>query len=407
MKLIELRQKRAALVKEARELLDIQEQRELTAEENQHYEAIMADVDKMGARIEKEERMESLQAELASGVEEKERDNPAAKREDDKGLESRESKAYQEAFRRFLLGGPSQLTADEYRAMQVDNDTGGGYLVTPQQMVMELLKQVDDVAVIRQFARIHQLRTAKSLGVPTLDSDAADADWTAELSTGSETELEFGKRELRPHPIAKRVKVSNTLLRQAAMGPEQLIRERLSYKFGVTEEKAFMTGDGFQKPLGLFTASAEGISTDRDEDGSNTATLIKADTLFDVKYTLKPQYHNRARWIMHRNIMAAVRKLKDGNGQYLWQPGIAGGAPDRIADFPYTLSEFAPSTMTNNDYVAVLGDFRYYWIAEALDMQLQRLAELYAETNQTGFIGRMEVDGMPVLEEAFVRMQMG
>ena len=191
------------------------------------------------------------------------------------------------------------------------------------------------------------------------------------------------------------------------MSPDTLVRERLQYKFGITEEKAFMTGNGSQKPLGLFTASADGISTDRDEAGDNTATKIVPDTLITAKYKLKGQYHPRARWIMHRDVMAAVRKLKDGNGQYLWQPGIQGGAPDRILDMPYTLSEYAPNTMTTGLYVAMLGDYRYYWIAEALDMQLQRLSELYAETNQTGFIGRMEVDGMPVLEEAFVRVTMG
>ena len=410
MKLIELRQQRAALVQEARTLIDTaeNEKRDMTGEEEQRYEAIMADVDKTGSKIAKEERMESLQSQLADGDDEgRDGDDPGEQSDNPGGLESRESKRYEEAFRRFLVGGDRALTAEEYRAMQVDDDTGGGYLVTPQQMVMQLLKGVDDVAIVRQFATIYQLRTAKSLGVPTLDSDADDADWTAELKTGSETELEFGQRELRPHPIAKRVKVSNTLLRQAAMSPDTLVRERLQYKFGITEEKAFMTGNGSQKPLGLFTASADGISTDRDEAGDNTATKIVPDTLITAKYKLKGQYHPRARWIMHRDVMAAVRKLKDGNGQYLWQPGIQGGAPDRILDMPYTLSEYAPNTMTTGLYVAMLGDYRYYWIAEALDMQLQRLSELYAETNQTGFIGRMEVDGMPVLEEAFVRVKMG
>ncbi len=98
-----------------------------------------------------------------------------------------------------------------------------------------------------------------------------------------------------------------------------------------------------------------------------------------------------------------VRKLKDTQNQYLWQPGLAGGEPDRILDIPYVVSEFAPNTFTTGLYVLILGDISFYWIAEALDMEIQRLVELYAEANQVGFIGRAELDGMPTLAEAFIR----
>jgi HK97 family phage major capsid protein len=101
-----------------------------------------------------------------------------------------------------------------------------------------------------------------------------------------------------------------------------------------------------------------------------------------------------------------IRKLKDGNGQYIWQAGIAGLRPSTILDLPYFLSEYMPSTFTAGQYVGILGDFSYYWIAEALNMEVRRLNELYAESNQTGFIARSEIDGMPVLSEAFVRVQL-
>lgn len=408
MKIIEMRQKRAALVKEARELLDLQEaeRRELSAEEEQRYDAIMTDVDKLGARIEREEQVERLESSLSNDNEQRQRDDITRQRDEPRGLESRESKEYREAFARFLVGGVNSLTADEYRAMQADSDTGGGFLVAPQQMVTELLKAVDDVVIMRQFARKFPLTKSASLGVPTLDTDAADADWTAELATGDETELGFGKRELRPHPLSKLVKLSNKLIRIAALNPEQLVNERLAHLFGITQEKAFMTGDGLQKPLGVFTASADGINTGRDVSDGNTATLIKADALINAKYALKAQYHPRARWIMHRDVMAAIRKLKDGNGQYLWQPAISGGVPDRILEQPYILSEYAPNTFESGKYLTILGDFQFYWIADALDMQIQRLSELYARANQTGFIGRLETDGMPILEEAFIRLKL-
>ena len=86
---------------------------------------------------------------------------------------------------------------------------------------------------------------------------------------------------------------------------------------------------------------------------------------------------------------------------------MRAGEPDRLLNLPVMMSEYAPSTLTASQYVGALGDFSNYWIADALDMQIQRLVELYAETNQTGFIGRMESDGMPVLAEAFVRVKLG
>ncbi len=423
-KVLELKQKRAKLVHDCRAMLDKieTEKRSFTTEEDTEYNRMDSEIDKMEIdigrlekQIERERKLGEPEADPLNPPKEGDGQDgkPPKKRTLAQALEDRsitnirETEEYREAFSLWMANGSAALTAEEHRAMQVDNDIGGGYLVTPQQMVMELLKGVDDIAVIRQFARVFPLRTARSLGAPTLDSDADDADWTAELKTGDETEIEFGKRELRPHPLAKRAKISNTLLRIAQMGPEAIVRERLSYKFGITQEKAYMTGDGNQKPLGVFTASANGISTDRDVSDGNTATQLKPDNLINVKYELKGPYHARARWMFHRYVLREIRKMKDGNGQYIWAPGISGGVPDRILEMPYTLSEYVPYTMTAGLYVGILGDFRYYWIAEALDMQMQRLVELYAETNQTGFIGRYEGDGMPVLEEAFVRIKMG
>lgn len=423
-----MREKRARLVNQARELLNKaeEEKRDLTQEEENQYSETMKEVDSLKEKIDKEERLQREEAALDTPEERiappndiqtggQEQRQPrtlgelAESREalQERGVRSiRETEEYREAFNRWLAYGSSNVNSEEARAMQVDSDTGGGYLVTPQQMVMDLLKEVDDMVVVRQYANVEQLTQAKSLGIPTLDKDPDDADWTAELKTGQETELEFGKRELRPHPLAKRIKVSNTLLRMSNMGPEGIIRDRMAYKFGITQEKAYMTGDGHGKPLGLFTASDDGISTSRDVSDGNTATELHPDNLINAKYELKPAYRQRARWVLHRNILKEVRKMKDGNGQYLWQPGIAGGRPDTILELPFVESEYAPSTMTSDDYVALLGDIRFYRIVDALDLQMQRLVELYAENNQTGFIGRYEGDGMPVLEEAFVRCQL-
>jgi len=172
----------------------------------------------------------------------------------------------------------------------------------------------------------------------------------------------------------------------------------------VPEEKAFLIGTGVGQPLGIFTASNSGISTARDVSTGNTSTAIKADNLIECAYTLKAQYRRNARWIFHRDTVKMIRKLKDGEGNYLWRMGLAADRPDTILGHPFMESEYAPNTFTTGKYVGVLGDFSFYWIADALTMQIQVLTELYAESNQNGYIGRKESDGMPVLEEAFVRV---
>lgn len=269
-----------------------------------------------------------------------------------------------------------------------------------------LIQAIDDQVFIRQWATPNTVTQAQSLGVPTLAADPADADWTSELGTGNEdSSMSFGKRELKPNPLAKRIKVSNRLLRLTPE-VESLVILRLAYKFGITYEKAGMTGNGANQPLGVFTASADGISTSRDMSTDNTATAFTTDGLKNAKYALKGGYWPRARWLFHRDGVKLLAKLKDGDGRYMWQNSIQLGQPDMLDGIPLFTSEYVPNTFTTGLYVGILGDFSYYWIADALDFSIQRLNELYAATNQTGFIGRLESDGMPVLEEAFVRVKL-
>lgn len=438
----EMREERAKLVADARSIIDAagKEKRELSKDEQVRTDKMLDDADKIKDTIAERERAEARMLRLEEterGIASEPKRNPgdgpgrgAHRREREGGADDvRElryrvangeervyqfngrlaTEEYREAFNRYLRGGKAaaaglaRAEGREDRALAADSDIDGGYLLAPMQTVAGLLKAVDDAVVVRQFATVMQLTNAQSLGQPTLDTDASDAEWTSEVKTGStDSTMKFGRRELNPSPLAKRALVSRKLLRASPMGVEALVRQRLAYKFGVTEEKAFLVGTGANQPLGLFTASANGISTNRDVSTGST-TDWTADALIDMKFTLKSQYLANARWLMHRDGMKRIRKLKDSTNQYLWQPGLSAGEPDMILNLPYTLSEFAPNTWTTGKYVAVLGDLRFYHIAEALALEIQRLDELYAESNQVGFIGRMEVDGMPALEEAFVR----
>lgn len=380
------------------------EKRDMTPDENVEFDKIFDETEKLRGDIEKVERAErllKLEAESRAA-----RGNlPPAGGAGDPA--ANEGERRMRAFRTYLTGGFGAMSGEELRDLQVDNPAQAGYLVAPQQFVMELIKFVDNLVYIRSKATKFQVPRAVSLGAPTYDTDPADADWTTELGSGSaDTAMAFGKRELRPHPFAKRVKISNMLLMQSMLPIETFVMQRLGYKFGVTEEKAFMLGSGAQQPLGLFTASADGIPTTQDVSTGNQTTVITFDGLIECKFSLKPQYHSRAEWIFHRDAVKMLTKIKDGDGQYIWQQAVTQGQPDMLLGRPLTMSEYCPNTFTTGKYVGIFGDLSQYWIADALDMQVQKLVELYAESRQTGFIGVQSCDGMPVLAEAFARVKL-
>jgi len=396
-----LRRKRAELIAQARQVLDLAEteKRDLSAEEEGKYNVIMEDVVKLDKEVETEERQQKLEKSLSEPINEPIKPTPEGNTE----VGTRASDEYRKAFRNYLQTGRET----EIRALAADSDTTGGYLIAPQLFIANLIKAVDDAVIVRAIATKFTVDKAESLGAPTLEADPADSDWTAEIKTGSEdSSMAIGKRELYPHPLAKQIKLSKKLVRISAIDVETLIRDRLAYKFAISEEKTFLTGHGSNQPLGVFTASSQGISTSRDVSTGNTSTSIQTDGLIEAKYKLKGQYWGKARWIFHRDALKQIAKLKDGDGQYIWQQGIQLGQPDRLLGLPHLMSEYAPNTFETTLYVGILGDFSFYWIADALDMTVQTLVELYATTNQNGYIGRLETDGMPVLEEAFARVKL-
>lgn len=411
MTLKELREKRAKAIKDARAIIDLAdgESRAMTNEETVQYDAFFAEGEQLRSHIEREERSREAERELAEALELEEERNANL----NGGGGDRETRTNNELVMATFRGWLSNGTvggdgADQFRALSAGVDADGGYLVVPEVFVNLLIKAIDDETIIRGLSTVYPLSQGASIGIPTLDADPADADWTTELATGSaDSTMAFGKRIMAPNPMAKRIKISKQLIRQSAIPVEAIVAQRLGYKFGITQEKAYMTGDGVDKPLGLFTASTNGISTARDVSEDNTATEVTVDGLKSAKYSLKAGHMQNSNWVMHRDIVKLISKLKDGDGQYLWQEAVREGEPDRLLGRPVRMSEFAPNTIAANAYVGMLGDFSHYWILDSLSMQMQRLDELYAEANQVGFIGRYEGDGAPVLQEAFARVQLG
>lgn len=321
----------------------------------------------------------------------------------DPRFKDRASLEFAQAFEDYLRTGVRKDILVR-NALQADDNPAGGFLLAPMQTVSQLIKAVDDLLFMRQLATKFTVAGSDSLGAASLDTDPEDGTWSSEIATVDEdTAMAFGKRELKPNLCAKLIKVSMKLLARAG-NAEGIVTARLAYKFGVTQEKGFLTGTGVNEPLGVFTASASGVPTTQDVNSGST-TNYTANGLIDTKYKLKAQYLRNARWLLPRTGIQKIAKLTDGVGQYLWQPSIQLGQPDMLSGHPVLMSEYVPNTFTNGNYIGMFADFSHYWIADAMNFSIQRLVELYAATSQVGFIGRLEADGQPVLAEAFARIK--
>ena len=412
----ERKQKRAQLIADARKINETaeKEKRELTADEETQFENRMTEADQIQVKVKREERIKTAQDSLDAidrGGEH--RDEPGAGAgETASNVPLFAKPEYRAAFNdylRFGMGDPmpseNRSILRESRALQMDSDTQAGFLVAPEQFVREIIKTLDDELIVRRLARKFVVRNARSLGILKRTAQISTFAWGTEISSpAADSTLAYGKRVLHPHPATGEILVSEDLLANTAGEVETEVRTELIQDFGELEEDAFFTGSGAAQPLGIFTASADGISTARDISTDNTATTIEADNLHEVFFSMKKRHRMRGEWIFHRDGIKAVRKLKDSQNRYLWEASLRAGEPDTILGRPVEESERAPNTFTTGQYVGIFGDFTRYYIADALDMTIRRLDELKAETFQKAFIARAKVDGMPVLEEAFSRV---
>lgn len=386
MNVFELKQERAQVVASIREMMDKYDGKEMDAVDKETLGNLEAKFDSLNESINKEEKQierEKLVAEAKA---------PKTEVKDEKRT----------LFTNALKGDRNAIE----RYLNVDytlgTDATAGALTAPMEFRDELIKGLDDLLFMRQIARnVGTIGNAQSLGFPYRKTAATDAEWVGEVVPAPEEQtLEYGRREFKPNRMAKLMKLSRTLVQHSA-NADGIVRDEMLYRIGITQEKAYMTGNGTGKPLGIFVASDSGISTARDVTGA----LNTADSLIDMKYSLKEQYLGNAEWVMHRDVVKAVAKLKGVDNQYLWQPSLMEGQPDRLLGHPVHMSEYAPDTLTTGNYAAVFGDFRYYWIVDADALTVQVLNELYAVNNQIGYLFNYFGDGAPVLDEAFARLK--
>ena len=323
--------------------------------------------------------------------------------------------------RQNIVGGERQILGPDGRpinlstTIQTADDQRAGYFVLPEQMTGEILKTVDDDVWINQWARVTYLRNARSLGIRRRTAKANAFGWGTELSDATlnlENQLAYGKRVMSPHWLTGAFRLSRDLIAMADINIEAEVIAELMIDLREFLEDAYMTGSGVQRPLGLLTASADGISTSRDLTYGTTSTTFTFNSLINMKYKMKSKYKKNAFLVMHPDRISELAQFRTNvgganTGEYMWQPSRVAGEPDVCCGIPVRESYFMPSATGTGAYFGLYGDFSYFRIVIGLEMEMQLLRETRAKYNENEYLFRMKLDAAPVMEEAFYRLTYG
>lgn len=290
----------------------------------------------------------------------------------------------------------------EAKALSVGVDPQGGYLV-PEVVSDRIIQTQFDTSPVRQVAMVQPI-SSDAIEIVT-DLNDFDADWVAETQTRADTATpDLGRIRIPVHEIYAKPKSTQQLLEDAAFNIEEWITGRLADKFNRKEATAFVAGNGVGKPRGLLTydAGTDHTGEQIEQVNSGGAAAVTGDGLISLAYALKPAYRGRAVWLMNRNSTAAVRKLKDNDGQYLWRPGLAEGQPPTLLGYRAVEAEDMPDIAANALPIA-FGDLREaYVIADRVNMSILR--DPYSSKPYVEFYARKRVGGAVVNFEA-VKLQ--
>lgn len=394
-KILELREKRAKAWDAAKAFLDAKRGNDglLSAEDTATYDRMEADVVNLGKEIDRLERQAAIDAELNKPINSPITNNPNGRVDGDvkTGCAGDEyKKAFWNAMRK-------KNYYDVSNALQVGTETEGGYLV-PDEYERKLVEALEEENFFRSLATVIQTSSGERK-IPVVASKG-EASWIDEEGAFPESDDSFGQITIGSYKVATMIKVSDELLNDSVFNLENYIAKEFGRRIGRKEEEAFFLGDGIGKPTGIFNATG-GAS-----DGVTTAGAnITFDDVMDLFYSLKAPYRKKAVWVLNDGTVKALRKLKDANGNYIWQPSVQAGVPDMILNRPYYTSSFVPELAAGVKAMA-FGDFSYYWIADRQGRSFKRLNELYATTGQVGFLASQRVDGKLILPEAVKTMTM-
>ena len=390
MTILELREKRAKAWEAVKAFLDSRrnEKGVLSAEDDATYTKMEQEITDLGKEIARQERQEALEAELSKPTATPLTGKPLGGSVDERT--GRATDEYRSNFWNLMrTKSPMPQVVD---ALRIGSDTEGGYLV-PDEYEHTLVEALQEENIFRSLA--HIIRTASGERKIPVVSSKGTASWIEEGGAFPESDDTFGQVTIGAYKLGTTIKVSEELLNDSVFDLENYIAREFARRIGTKEEEAFFAGDGSGKPLGVLAdkGGAEiGVT-------AASATAITSDELLDLYYSLFSPYRKKAVWVVNDSTIKAIRKLKDNNGQYLWQPGLIANAPDTILGRPVKTSAFMPSIAAGAKSI-IFGDFNYYWIADRQGRTFKRLNELYATTGQVGFLASQRVDGKLILPEA-------
>jgi len=394
-KILELREKRAKAWDTAKAFLDTKRGNDglICAEDTTTYEKMEADVVNLGKEIDRLDRQQTLDLELAKPVNTPLTNKPTAIA----GSESKSGRAADEYKNAFWKVMRNKSNFDVQNALQVGTDTEGGYLV-PDEFERTLVQALEEQNIFRQLAKIITTSTGDRK-IPVVATKGT-ASWVDEEGVIPESDDAFGQVSIGAFKLATMIKVSEELLNDNVFNLESYIATEFARRIGVKEEESFFIGDGTGKPTGIFniTGGAETGVT------AASATVITLDEVMDLFYSLKSPYRKNATFMMNDATVKAIRKLKDNSGQYIWQPSVTAGTPDTILNRPIVTSVYVPIIAAGAKSIA-FGDFGYYWVADRQGRSFKRLNELFAATGQVGFMATERVDGKLILPEAIKILQ--
>lgn len=385
-KIMELREKRAKLWEETKAFLDSKRNENgiLSNEHTEQYEKMEMDVVNLGKEIDRLERQAILDMELSKATSNAIKNTPEATMPEEKM--GRASNEYKQAFWKSMRNKNSY---DVQNALKIGEDSEGGYLA-PDEFERTLIEALEDVNVIRRLAGVINTGSGERQ-IPVVASKGT-ASWVSEEGSTPDSDDSFDLVTLNAHKLATMIKVSEELLHDSVFNIERYIAREFGRRIGEAEEIAFVVGNGSSKPTGIFETGEVGVTT-------SSSTAISMDEVIDLYYSLREPYRRNAVWLTNDATIKAIRKLKDGGGQYLWSPSVQAGEPDTILNKPIRTSTAVPTISAGNKTIA-FGDMSWYWIADRQGRTFQRLNELYAKNGQIGFRATQRVDGKLVLPEA-------
>ena len=393
MTIIELRAKRNKAWEAAKEFAETHRTPAgtLSAEDEATYNALEKQIMDYGREIQRMERQEAIDAELAKPVTAPITGRPGNQQEEKKT--GRASDEYRQAVLAALRSNFRKVS----NVLSEGVDAQGGYLV-PEEYDRRLIDVLTEENIMRNLGTKITTSGEHKINIAATKPAAAWIEEGGALTFGDAT---FDQIIMDAHKLHVAIKVTEELLYDNAFNLENYIITQFGKALANAEEDAFLNGDGVGKPLGLLAAEggAEvGVT-------AASATAITADELVDLFYSLDAPYRTNAVWLVNDSTMRAIRKLKDANGQYLWQKALHEGDHETLLGKPIFHSPFAPELGAGKKAVA-FGDFSFYWIGDRTGITFRRLNERYADTGQVGFLATKRVDGKLILPEAVKVLQM-